>query len=52
MVRDLLFFLAGCLSTLIMLAIGINSLVKDSNKKFFQQAPRFFKAIKKFNKCP
>ena len=36
MVRDLLFFLAGSISTLVMLAIGINSIVKETNKKFFQ----------------
>jgi hypothetical protein len=36
MVRDLLFFFAGAFSMLLIIAIGINSLVKDSNKKFFQ----------------
>ena len=32
----MLFFLAGAFTMLIVFAIGINSLIKDSNKKFFQ----------------
>lgn len=36
MVRDLLFFIAGAFTMLIVFAIGINSLIKDSNRNYFK----------------
>jgi hypothetical protein len=37
MVRDLLFFFAGAFSMLLIIAIGINSLIKDVNKNYFKK---------------